>query len=97
MNQIANNTLSNLERQIARLKRTEATLKVEMGKEKFAEMSSLYRSMVTQPNLYPSLIKDFLDYQDQLLQLEQFETDRKADLNKTAESIAWKMKELSTR
>lgn len=97
MNQIPNNTLSNLERQIACLKRTEATLKVEMGKEKFAEMSSLYRSMVTQPDLYPSLIKDFLDYQDQLLQLEQFEMDRKADLNKTAESFAWKMKELSTR
>lgn len=97
MNQITNNTLSNLERQIARLKRTEATLKVEMGKEKFAEMSTLYRSLVCQHDFYPSLIRDFLDYQDQLFQIEQFEIDRKSDLNKTFDAIAWKLKELSTR
>lgn len=63
--------LAELEKTMKNLKREQAELKMEMGKETFAEMTARYRDLITNNNLNPFLIRDFLNYQNQIFLLEQ--------------------------
>lgn len=70
-NRTSKSSLEDLETQLNRLKRDEKTLKIEMGKETFDEMTAQFQSLITHGDLDPFLIRDFLNHQNQIFQLEQ--------------------------